>query len=112
MATATERAHRFTDIAFDPRRLVRPGEANEARPVGKTEIQHVAQPRRKGAPRAAPLRAGENHRMPARAVFARAARASEMQGADHTAAGARQAQLQLAEENLALRMRIRQIEGL
>ena len=50
--------------------------------------------------------------MPARAVFARAARASEMQGADHTAAGARQAQLQLAEENLALRMRIRDMEGL
>ena len=111
-AAATERAHRFVDAPPDLQRLVRRGETDDAHAMGGTPFHRVTHPLRKYALRnAAPLRAGENHkRNPARAMFARAEQAS---GDGGTNAGVREAQqLQLAEENLVLRMRIREMESL
>ena len=62
--------------------------------------------RREGSLRTTQPGAEENDR--AQAVFVQSV---EMQDADR-GDSARQAQLQLAEENLALRMRIREMEGL
>ena len=70
-------------------------------------------PRRKGALRATPLRAGENYKpkpKQARAILQKAGR-DGTRGAD-TNTGAQEAQRLLEEENQALRMRIREMEGL
>ena len=105
-AAGTELAHRFVGIPLDSHVYPRRGETNEALRVGKTRFHRITRPRGKGAP---PLRAGENHR--ARTIFMGAEQTMEPPSGDPNAR-ARQAQLQLAEENLALRMRIREMEGL
>ncbi len=109
-AAANERAQRFVGIPLDLHAQLRRGETNEALRVGKTPFHRVMHPQRKGALPGTLLRAGENH-IPARAMFARAEHALDTASADRIAS-ARQAQLRLAEENLALRMRIREMEGL
>ena len=106
-AAATERVQRFVGIPLDLHAQLRRGETNEALRVGKTPILHITHPWQKGAPHEIPLRARERHRP--RAIFVRAEQALGTAVSDPSA---RQAQLRLAEENLALRMRIREMEGL
>ena len=102
-----ERVQRFVGIPLDLHAQLRRGETNEALRVGKTPILHITHPWQKGAPHEIPLRARERHRP--RAIFVRA---EQTLGTAVSDPSARQAQLQLAEENLALRMRIREMEGL
>ena len=115
-AAATERARKFVDDPLSQHdRIGSPGEASEARHVGKlgTPFHRVMHPRRKGALRATPLRAGENYKpkpKQARAILQKAGR-DGTRGAD-TNTGAQEAQRLLEEENQALRMRIREMETL
>ncbi len=106
-AAATERVQRFVGIPLESHAQLRRGETNEALRVGKTPFLRITHPWQKGAPHETPLRARERHTP--RAIFVRAEQALGTAGSDPSA---RQAQLRLAEENLALRMRIREMECL
>ena len=84
----TELAHRFDDIPLNSHmHLPREETSNDALPVNKTLFHRRTHSRREGSLRATP-------------------------DADRSDTGAPQAQFQLAEENLALRTRIREMEGM
>ncbi len=105
-ATVTERAHRFDDIPLDSQIHLLRAETNEAYPMDKTLYHRTKHLKRKGSLRVTPLGAEGAHGM-----FMQAEQALETTEAERSSS-ARQAQIQLAEENRALRVRIREMEGL
>lgn len=109
-ATAvTELARRFDGAPLNSHMHPRRRKTNEALPVSKSLFHGRTQLRREGSLWATLPAVEKNGR--AQAMFMQAEQALETRDAD-CSGSARQAQLQLVEENLALRMRIREMEAL